>query len=118
MKMFQKYTFYNFGLFSKMCNCLATLLFELLKQHITSLNSFTAGGKHTHNVQLYVNLVNHSCEFWPFRHCHSDEQAHSLSFTKGKKAQLTSGFYCSYCCHIFTDLDLCVEEAGGSLVFL
>lgn len=86
----------------------------------TSLHSTRSlrGEKHTHNVQLYVNLVNHSCEFWPFRHCHSDEQAHSLSFTKGKKAQLTSGFYCSYCCHIFTDLNLCVEEAGGSLVFL
>lgn len=53
MKMFQKYTFYNFGLFSKMCNCLATLLFELLKQHVISLNSFTAGGK-THTQRSTV----------------------------------------------------------------
>lgn len=39
--------------------------------------------------------MNHG-DIWPFQGCHSDERAHSLSFTAAEKAQLTRGFCCCW----------------------
>lgn len=71
------------------------------------------GKKHTHKVQSYVNLVNHGCEVWPFRRCHSDERAHSLSFTTVKKLNsLVASTAVTVVAAIFTQI---VKGEGGSL---
>ena len=99
---------------AQMC-CVTVTPHPLLFPH--SLNLFTVGvkikNKTIHKVQSYVNLVNHSGDVWPFRPCHSDERAHSLSFTMVKKLNsLVASTAVTVVAAIFSQI---VKGEGGSL---